>query len=67
MAGKNPIAPILIPDKATIAFSAEEGWKFPCVYPSWDATRVVLDGRHFEVRHRQARPRVRIVEGRGRG
>jgi hypothetical protein len=25
MTGKNPIAPILIPDKATVAFSAEEG------------------------------------------
>jgi hypothetical protein len=27
MAGKNPIAPILIADKATVAFSAEEGGK----------------------------------------
>jgi hypothetical protein len=57
----------LIPDKAVVGFSAEEGWKIRCVYPSWEATRVVLDGQHFEVRRRQTRPRVRIVDGRGRG
>jgi hypothetical protein len=44
MAGPSPIAPILIVDKATVAFSAEEGGKIGCVYSSWDAPKVVLDG-----------------------
>jgi hypothetical protein len=40
---KPPISPILISDKATVAFSAEGG-KIRCVYPSWEAPRVALDG-----------------------
>jgi hypothetical protein len=40
---KARIAPILIADKATVAFSAEEGGKIRCVYSSWDAPKVVLD------------------------
>jgi hypothetical protein len=47
MAGKAPIAPILIADKATLAFSAEEGEKARCVYPSWEAPKGVLDGQHL--------------------
>jgi hypothetical protein len=42
--GKPVISPILIADKATIAFS-REGDKIRCVYPNWDARRVALDGR----------------------
>jgi hypothetical protein len=67
MAGKNPIAPILIADKATVAFSAEEGGKIRCVYPSWENAKVVLDGQHLEVRRSKQGLEFRIVDGRGRG
>jgi hypothetical protein len=44
MAAKQPIAPILVADKATVAFSAEEGGKIRCVYPSWEMRRLCSTG-----------------------
>jgi hypothetical protein len=52
---KPPISPILISDKATVTFSAEEGGKIRCLYPSWDAPRVVRAGQHLQVRAARAR------------